>query len=97
MTNHISVLNEAIGSENAGKARAALNIAGYFIFKGDPVALERERAEMAATRKALEQAKAFIVAEHLAPAVQRFEIDARSAYREKIIAEIDRILSVNQK
>ena len=47
-----------------------------------------------ATKTVLEQAKAFIVAEHLAPAVQPFEIEARKAYREKIIAEIDRLLAV---
>jgi hypothetical protein len=46
-TNHISVLNDAIGAENGNKARAALRNAGYVIYRGDP------SAEMESLRAAL--------------------------------------------
>jgi len=93
MTNHLSVMNEAIGCEAAGKVKAALSNAGYVIWKGDAVELVRMLETVTARQEALEHAKAFIVAEHLAPAVQKFEIEARNAYREKIIAEIDKLLA----
>lgn len=35
-TNHLSVLVDAIGYEAMGNAKAALDIAGYTICKGDP-------------------------------------------------------------
>jgi hypothetical protein len=34
VTNHVSVLNDAIGVEAASKARSALRLAGYCIYKG---------------------------------------------------------------
>jgi hypothetical protein len=47
MTNHLSVMVDAIGCDAAFKVKAALSHAGYIIYKGDPSEAEKKAAKKA--------------------------------------------------
>lgn len=73
-SNHISVMNDAIGHEIAGKARSALRLAGYVIYKGDP------SDEIASLR-----AQLAIAGEHIAEMTDQLA-SARKALRTSLTA-----------